>query len=83
LEMKGMTASCIFQESAANFPRCVMIRADHNPFESDNRAPRRWHVGVTVIERAKLQAQVLVPLVKALQAELGEERANALVRKRL
>jgi hypothetical protein len=31
----------------------------------------------------KIQAQVLVPLVKALQAELGEERANALVRKAL
>jgi hypothetical protein len=40
-------------------------------------------VGITVIERVKIQAQVLVPLVKALQAELGEERANALVRKTL
>jgi len=37
-------------------------------------------VGIPVIEQAKIQAQVLVPLVKALQAELGEERANALVR---
>jgi hypothetical protein len=37
-------------------------------------------VSVTVIEQAKIQAQVLVPLVKALQAELGEARANALVR---
>jgi len=33
-----------------------------------------------LIEQVKIQAQVLVPLVKALQAELGEERANALVR---
>jgi len=40
-------------------------------------------VGIPVIEQAKIQAQVLVPLVKALQAELGEERANALVRKAL
>jgi hypothetical protein len=40
-------------------------------------------VGVSVIEQAKIQAQVLVPLVKALQAELGEARANALVRKAL
>jgi hypothetical protein len=40
-------------------------------------------VGISVIEQAKIQAQVLVPLVKALQAELGEERANALVRKAL
>ena len=38
---------------------------------------------VSVIEQAKIQAQVLVPLVKALQAELGEVRANALVRKAL
>ena len=35
------------------------------------------------IEQAKIQAQVLVPLVKALQVELGEERANTLVRKAL
>jgi hypothetical protein len=38
---------------------------------------------IPVIQQAKIQAQVLVPLVKALQAELGEERANALVRKSL
>jgi hypothetical protein len=36
-------------------------------------------MGIPVIEQAKIQAQVLVPLVKALQAELGKERANALV----
>jgi len=40
-------------------------------------------MGIPVIEQAKIQAQVLVPLVKALQAELGEVRANALVRKAL
>jgi L-2-amino-thiazoline-4-carboxylic acid hydrolase len=40
-------------------------------------------VSVSVIQQAKIQAQVLVPLVKALQAELGEARANALVRKSL
>ena len=38
---------------------------------------------VTVIQQAKIQAQVLVPLVKALQAELGEERANSIVRNAL
>ncbi len=38
---------------------------------------------VSVIEQARIQAQVLIPLVKALQAELGEARANALVRKAL
>jgi hypothetical protein len=40
-------------------------------------------MGVPIIEQAKIQAQVLVPLIKALQAELGEKRANALVRKAL
>jgi hypothetical protein len=37
----------------------------------------------SVLERAKIQAQVLLPLVKALQAELGAARANALVRRTL
>ena len=40
-------------------------------------------MSIPVIEQAKIQAQVLVPLVKALQAELGEERASSLVRKAL
>ena len=40
-------------------------------------------MSVSVLEQAKIQAQVLVPLVKALQAELGKERANKLVRKAL
>jgi hypothetical protein len=38
---------------------------------------------IPLIEQVKIQAQVLVPLVKALQAELGEERANAIVREAL
>jgi len=38
---------------------------------------------IPLIEQVKIQAQVLVPLVKALQAELGEERANAIIRKAL
>ena len=38
---------------------------------------------IPVIERVKIQAQVLIPLIKTLQAELGEERANAIVRKAL
>jgi len=37
-------------------------------------------VSVSVIEQARIQAQVLVPVVKALQAELGEARANAILR---
>jgi hypothetical protein len=38
---------------------------------------------IPLIEQVKIQAQVLVPLVKTLQAELGEERANTIVRKAL
>src|SRR5882672_940036 len=38
---------------------------------------------IPLIEQVKIQAQVLVPIVKALQAELGEERANAIVRRAL
>jgi hypothetical protein len=40
-------------------------------------------MSVSVIEQAKIQAQVLIPLVKALRAELGEVRADALVRRAL
>ena len=40
-------------------------------------------MSVSVLEQAKIQAQVLVPLVKAMQAELGKARANAIVRKAL
>jgi hypothetical protein len=43
----------------------------------------RLSVSIALIQQAKIQAQVLVPLVKALQAELGKERANALVRRAL
>jgi L-2-amino-thiazoline-4-carboxylic acid hydrolase len=43
----------------------------------------RLSVSVSILQQAKIQAQVLVPLVKALQAELGEERANAVVRRAL
>ena len=38
---------------------------------------------IAVIDQVKIQAQVLVPLIKALRAELGEERANTIVRKAL
>lgn len=37
-------------------------------------------MSISVIEQARIQAQVLVPLVKKLQAELGEARADAIVR---
>ena len=38
---------------------------------------------VSILEQAKIQAQVLVPLLKAFQAELGTERANEIARKAL
>jgi L-2-amino-thiazoline-4-carboxylic acid hydrolase len=38
---------------------------------------------IPLLERVKIQAQVLVPLIRNLQAELGEERANAMVRRAL
>ena len=40
-------------------------------------------MNIPVIEQVKIQAKALVPLIKTLQAELGEERANAIVRKSL
>src|SRR5262245_44008490 len=40
-------------------------------------------MNVPVLEQVKIQAQVLVPLVEALRAALGEERAHAIVRKAL
>ena len=40
-------------------------------------------MSLPIIEQAKIQAQVLVPLVRALQGELGERQANALVRRAL
>ena len=33
---------------------------------------------MSLLDQVKIQAQVLVPLIKAFQAELGEERANAI-----
>src|SRR5262245_808672 len=38
---------------------------------------------IPTLEAVKIQAGVLVPLIKTLQAELGEERANAIVRRAL
>ena len=40
-------------------------------------------MGIPVIQQVKIQAQVLVPLIKALQLELGDQRANSIVRKAL
>jgi hypothetical protein len=40
-------------------------------------------VDIPFLEQVKAQAQVLVPLIKTLRVELGEERANDLVRQAL
>ena len=37
------------------------------------------NANVSLLEEVKLQAQVLVPVLKAFRAELGEERANQIV----
>jgi N-acetylglutamate synthase-like GNAT family acetyltransferase len=51
--------------------------------EDASQSPQAARTDIPVIERVKIQAQVLIPLVKSLQAELGEERANTIVRKAL
>ena len=38
---------------------------------------------VTLLERVKIQAEVLVPMVKALQKEVGEERGKAVAKEAL
>jgi hypothetical protein len=38
---------------------------------------------VPLIDRIKIQAEVLVPLIKTMEAELGTERAHGLVRQAL
>ncbi len=38
---------------------------------------------IPMIDQVKIQAQALLPLVKAMQAELGTEKANVIVRKAL
>jgi hypothetical protein len=38
---------------------------------------------LSLLEKTRIQAQVLVPLLRALRAELGTDRANAIVRQAL
>ncbi len=38
-------------------------------------------MAVTLLEQRQIEANVLVPLIKAFQAEFGVERADAIVRK--
>ena len=46
---------------------------------TDILAPVFAGTSLSLLDMAKLQAQVLVPVLKALRAELGEARANQLV----
>jgi hypothetical protein len=62
---------------------CIVAASSGRATGISDGKNERLSVGVSVIQQAKIQAQVLVPLVKALQAELGEARANALVRRAL
>jgi hypothetical protein len=39
-----------------------------------------FNMSVPLVEQVRIQARVLIPVVKAIQAELGEERANEIVR---
>jgi hypothetical protein len=61
----------------------AVLQRRRRPRYNQEKQEREQAVSISVIEQAKIQAQVLVPIVKALQAELGEARANALVRKAL
>ena len=38
---------------------------------------------LTLLERTKIQAEVLVPLIRAMEAEIGREQAHRLVRQAL
>src|SRR4051812_21752259 len=35
---------------------------------------------VSLLDRAKIQSEVMIPLIRALERELGRERAHAIVR---
>src|SRR3954462_1772407 len=41
------------------------------------------HPGLSLLDKTRIQAQVLVPILQALRAELGKERADAIVRQAL
>jgi hypothetical protein len=62
-------------------PHTANFKYGHAPTAIDST--RGATMKLPLIEQTKIQARVLVPLVKALRAELGEERADALVREAL
>jgi len=41
------------------------------------------HPGLSLLDKTRIQAQVLLPLLRTLRAELGQERADAIVRQAL
>jgi hypothetical protein len=66
-------------KAAASGGRGMKVAGDTKPLGEPEERPR----DVPLIEQIKIQAQVLVPLVKTLRAELGEGRAHALVHQAL
>ena len=50
---------------------------------SDILASTFANTSISALERAKIQAQVLVPVLRAFRAELGEARANQIASKAL
>jgi len=41
------------------------------------------HPGLSLLEKTRIQAQVLVPVLRALRSELGKEKADAIVQQAL
>src|SRR5258707_4581257 len=41
------------------------------------------HPGLSLLEKTPIQAQVLVPVLRALRSELGKEKADAIVKQAL
>ena len=41
------------------------------------------HPGLSLLEKTRIQAQVLVPVLRALRSELGKEKADAIVKQAL
>ena len=54
----------------------LKANAPHEGAATDIFAPAFGKTGLSLLEKVKIQAQVLVPMLRAFRAELGEEQAN-------
>lgn len=54
----------------------LKANAQQEDAAADIFAPAFGKTGLSLLEKVKIQAQVLVPVLRAFRAELGEERAN-------